>query len=138
LTLKTLPWIERSETSAEGVECKPFTRAFQDETVPRLREVRRNGGVDVARRLLDKSETPPQRAASGCGFTSRCGAFLRRIGAGRVTIATIPAMIPWELSKPVDMVSIDWDWRASPAWCAMRVMLYRLIVTLRPRSCQAR
>jgi len=71
LTLKTLPWIERSETSAEVVECKPFTRAFQDETGTTPANF---VGVDVARRLLEKSETLPQRVASRCGFTSRCGA----------------------------------------------------------------
>jgi len=41
--------------------------------------------VDAARRLLEESETPLQRVASRCGFTSSDTmrrAFLHRIGIG--------------------------------------------------------
>jgi hypothetical protein len=43
LILKTLPWIERSETSAEVVECKPFYAGISGWDGYHACELRRNG-----------------------------------------------------------------------------------------------
>jgi transcriptional regulator GlxA family with amidase domain len=78
LTLDTLA--DRAAMSVRN-----FTRVFQGETGTTPAEFVEMARVDAARRLLEESETPLQRVASRCGFTSSDTmrrALLRRIGTG--------------------------------------------------------
>lgn len=68
-----------------AMSVRNFTRVFQGATGTTPAEFVEMARVDAARRLLEESETPLQRVASRCGFTSSDTmrrAFLRRIGIG--------------------------------------------------------
>jgi transcriptional regulator GlxA family with amidase domain len=68
-----------------AMSVRNFSRVFQDETGITPADFVEMARVDSARRLLEESDTPLQRVASRCGFTSpdtMRRAFLRRIGTG--------------------------------------------------------
>jgi transcriptional regulator GlxA family with amidase domain len=68
-----------------AMSVRNFTRVFQSETGITPADFVEMARVDAARRLLEDSETPLQRVASRCGFSSpdtMRRAFLRRIGIG--------------------------------------------------------
>src|SRR5712672_3074296 len=74
-----------SLASRVAMSVRNFTRVFQDETGSTPADFVEMARVDAARRLLEESETPLQRVASRCGFSSpdtMRRAFLRRIGTG--------------------------------------------------------
>jgi transcriptional regulator GlxA family with amidase domain len=74
-----------SLASRVAMSVRNFTRVFQGETGSTPADFVEIARVDAARRLLEESETPLQRVASCCGFTSpdtMRRAFLRRIGTG--------------------------------------------------------
>jgi transcriptional regulator GlxA family with amidase domain len=78
-----LPLESLADRAAMSV--RNFTRVFQGATGTTPAEFVEMARVDAARRLLEESETPLERVASGCGFTSSDTmrrAFLRRIGIG--------------------------------------------------------
>jgi transcriptional regulator GlxA family with amidase domain len=78
-----LPLESLADRAAMSV--RNFTRVFQGATGTTPAEFVEMARVDAARRLLEESETPLQRVASRCGFTSSDTmrrAFLRRIGIG--------------------------------------------------------
>ena len=78
-----LPLESLADRAAMSV--RNFTRVFQGATGTTPAEFVEMARVDAARRLLEESETPLQRVASRCGFTSSDTmrrAFLRRIGVG--------------------------------------------------------
>lgn len=78
-----LPLDSLADRAAMSV--RNFTRVFQGATGTTPAEFVEMARVDAARRLLEESETPLQRVASRCGFTSSDTmrrAFLRRIGIG--------------------------------------------------------
>jgi transcriptional regulator GlxA family with amidase domain len=71
--------------SRAAMSVRNFTRVFQSETGVTPADFVEMARVDSARRLLEQSDTPLQRVASRCGFTSpdtMRRAFLRRIGTG--------------------------------------------------------
>src|SRR5260370_18117816 len=59
-----------SLASRVAMSVRNFTRVFQDETGTTPADFVEMARVDAARRLLEESETPLQRLASRCGFTS--------------------------------------------------------------------
>jgi transcriptional regulator GlxA family with amidase domain len=68
-----------------AMSVRNFTRVFQSETGITPADFVEMARVDSARRLLEESDTPLQRVASRCGFSSpdtMRRAFLRRIGTG--------------------------------------------------------
>ncbi|MGY4432908.1 transcriptional regulator GlxA family with amidase domain [Bradyrhizobium sp. F1.13.1] len=68
-----------------AMSVRNFTRVFQSAAGTTPADFVEMARVDAARRLLEQSETPLQRVASRCGFTSSDTmrrAFLRRIGTG--------------------------------------------------------
>ena len=68
-----------------AMSVRNFTRVFQSETGTTPADFVEMARVDAARRLLEESETPLQRVASRCGFSSpdtMRRAFLRRISCG--------------------------------------------------------
>jgi len=74
-----------SLASRVAMSVRNFTRVFQDETGSTPADFVEMARVDAARRLLEESETPLQRVASRCGFSSpdtMRRAFLRRIETG--------------------------------------------------------
>jgi transcriptional regulator GlxA family with amidase domain len=74
-----------SLASRVAMSVRNFTRVFQGETTITPGDFVEMARVDAARRLLEESETPLQRVASRCGFSSpdtMRRAFLRKIGCG--------------------------------------------------------
>lgn len=68
-----------------AMSVRNFSRVFQHETGITPADFVEMARVDSARRLLEDTETPLQRVASGCGFANpdtMRKAFLRRIGIG--------------------------------------------------------
>jgi transcriptional regulator GlxA family with amidase domain len=71
--------------SRVAMSVRNFTRVFQGETGTTPADFVEMARVDAAKRLLEESETPLQRVAVRCGFSSpdtMRRAFLRRIGIG--------------------------------------------------------
>jgi transcriptional regulator GlxA family with amidase domain len=71
--------------SRAAMSVRNFSRVFQQETGITPADFVEMARVDSARRLLEDTETPLQRVASGCGFANpdtMRRAFLRRIGTG--------------------------------------------------------
>jgi transcriptional regulator GlxA family with amidase domain len=68
-----------------AMSVRNFTRVFQDEAGMTPGDFVEMARVDAARRLLEDTDRPLQRVASGCGFANpdmMWRAFLRRIGTG--------------------------------------------------------
>jgi transcriptional regulator GlxA family with amidase domain len=68
-----------------AMSVRNFTRVFQSETGITPADFVEMARVDAARRLLEDTDTPLQRVATRCGFTSpdtMRRAFIRQIGTG--------------------------------------------------------
>lgn len=74
-----------SLASRAGMSVRNFTRVFLQEAGITPAEFVEMARIDSARRLLEDTDKPLQRVASGCGFANpdtMRRAFLRRIGTG--------------------------------------------------------